>query len=91
MRSRKVLLMLAPTAAVLTVAATAAGAPPGANYPWGQPGAAPPSLVGQCTQPAAWIPQDCSAHMPALTTSYRWAQPGTAPVVTEDAQPSLAT
>ena len=87
MRSRKVLLVLVPTAAAAFLAvATALGAPPGATYPWAQPGTATP--VGQCTQPPASVP--IVPVTPAATTrgcDYAWAQPGTTPPTASWTQP----
>ncbi len=85
MRTRRVLLVLVPTAAALAAAASAAGLPPGSGYPWGQPGSA--SVSADCTQPPTWVPIVCAATTPGLTTSYAWAQPGTASAPAEGAQP----
>jgi hypothetical protein len=87
MRLRKVLLVLAPAAAVLTTAATAANAPPASQFPWEQPGTAPAALAGQCTQPPAWVPAGCPTTVTVPGSSYVWAQPGTAALPTPDAQP----
>jgi len=86
MRTSRVLLSLVPATAGLVLAAAAAGAPPGASYPWAQPGTAPqPSSL---TQPPAWIPITSAARLPAVAgSSYEWAQPGTAPVSSTYTQP----
>lgn len=86
MRSRKVLLVLVPTAAAFLWVTSAAGAPPGASYPWAQPGAALPAAT--CTQPPAWVPiVPVSTTAPIPGCSYAWAQPGTAAVTDSHAQP----
>ena len=85
MRSRKALLWLVPSAAALAVAfpAFAGNAPPGAAFPWGQPGTA--EKTADCTQPPPSIPIVCENPIPG--SSYAWTQPGTAPVVAQSAQP----
>lgn len=87
MRSRKVLLVLVPTAAAALVAVTAAiGAPPGASYPWTQPGTAPPAAT--CTQPPASVPiVPVTPAAPVPGCSYEWAQPGTYALQTAVTQP----
>ncbi|HET7568901.1 MAG TPA: hypothetical protein VFJ91_12990 [Gaiellaceae bacterium] len=77
--------MLVPTAAAALVAATAAfGAPPGASYPWAQPGTALPTAT--CTQPPASVPI-APAPAAAPGCSYEWAQPGTLALQTVSTQP----
>lgn len=87
MRSRKVLLVLVPTAAAALIAVGAAiGAPPGASYPWVQPGTAAPAAT--CTQPPASVPivpVTPAAAVPGC--SYEWAQPGALPLQAVSTQP----
>ena len=87
MRSRKVLLVLVPTAAAALIAVTAAiGAPPGASYPWVQPGTATPTVT--CTQPPASVPiAPVTAAAATPGCAYEWAQPGTLPLQTAWTQP----
>jgi hypothetical protein len=87
MRPRRVLLVLAPTVATAFLAASAAaGAPPGASYPWAQPDTALPTAV--CAQPPATVPiVPVTATAPIPGCSYAWAQPGTAAALQDEAQP----
>jgi len=86
MRIREGLLAIVPTtAAALIVAGSAASAPPGASYPWAQPGCALPTSC--CTQPPASVPIGPATMMASLPgSSYDWAQPGYS-VTTPGAQP----
>ena len=85
MRIPRVLLLAGLAAVVAAIVAGASPAkpvPPGADYPWAQPGAAVASVC--CTQPvftfAPWV-------NPAAAAAYAWAQPKTAPVSASFAQP----
>jgi hypothetical protein len=89
MRKRGILLLLLTLGlAVLVAAGVAAASPPGASYPWAQPGTVTPASVS--VQPPASVP----IAVPTVevlappAASYPWAQPGAAlPTGAPSAQP----
>lgn len=91
MRLRKVLPKLVPAVGAVLLfgaAAAAAGAPPGAHYPWAQPWGSSPAPAH--TQPPASVPTApaASTRFVLPQSSYRWTQPWGWSPVTAHAQPA---